>query len=164
MVSVIATICESLSFVHASDFLPMLIYVTLLANPKNLHANVLYSIIPFNHIELTPLEYRYIQRFRAPSRFRGEPAYFLTNVASALVFLENLRPNQLSIDPILFAKYVKQYERAYSNLLSYRRLKENEQADLACKSAVPITPERSQSKELLMLFDNEDGKFVCLCL
>ena len=55
MVSVIATICESLSFVHASDFLPMLIYVTLLANPKNLHANVLYSILPFNHIELTPL-------------------------------------------------------------------------------------------------------------
>jgi len=65
---------------------------------------------PFQPHRINPLEYRYIQRFRAPSRFRGEPAYFLTNVASALVFLENLRPNQLSIDPILFAKYVIQYE------------------------------------------------------
>jgi len=104
----------------ADDFLPVLIYVTLKANPKYLHANILY-----------------IQRFRTPSKFRGEPAYFLTNLASALVFLENLRPTQLSIDPALFA----------------RRLRESEQRDLSCKSAVSEnqTPERSLSKDLLFL-------------
>lgn len=54
----------------ADDFLPVLIYVVMLANPPRLESNL-----------------RYIARFRLESRLVSEAAYFYTNLVSATHFL-----------------------------------------------------------------------------
>ena len=54
----------------ADDFLPVLIYVVLRANPPFLESNL-----------------RYVARFRRESRLRSEAAYFYTNLVSAARFL-----------------------------------------------------------------------------
>lgn len=55
----------------ADDFLPVLVYVTLRANPPQLASNVAF-----------------ISRYRRGSRLVSEAAYFFTNLVSAATFLE----------------------------------------------------------------------------
>lgn len=55
----------------ADDFLPVLVYVLLRANPPQLASNIAY-----------------ISRFRRSTRLVSEAAYFFTNVVSAATFLE----------------------------------------------------------------------------
>lgn len=74
----------------ADDFLPVLIYVLLKANPPQLLANV-----------------EYIQRYRHPSRLVGEAAYFYTNVVSAATFLEHLEASSLTMAPEEFEASLK---------------------------------------------------------
>ncbi|XP_044475232.1 vacuolar protein sorting-associated protein 9A-like isoform X2 [Mangifera indica] len=64
----------------ADEFLPVLIYVTIKANPPQLHSNLLY-----------------IQRFRSQSRLVGEAAYFFTNMLSAESFISNIDAKALSM-------------------------------------------------------------------
>ncbi|XP_044512194.1 vacuolar protein sorting-associated protein 9A-like [Mangifera indica] len=65
----------------ADEFLPVLIYVTIKANPPQLHSNLLY-----------------IQRFRSQSRLVGEAAYFFTNMLSAESFISNIDAHALSME------------------------------------------------------------------
>eukprot|EP01018_Ginkgo_biloba_P035530 Gb_22502 [translate_table: standard] len=65
----------------ADEFLPVLIYVTIKANPPQLHSNLLY-----------------IQRYRRQSRLVSEAAYFFTNLVSAASFIENIDAKSLSMD------------------------------------------------------------------
>ena len=63
----------------ADDFLPVLVYVTLRANPDRLESNL-----------------RYIQRFRGESRLVSEAAYFFTNLVSAVRFLGRARASDFT--------------------------------------------------------------------
>nr|GMD40283.1 vacuolar protein sorting-associated protein 9A-like [Ipomoea batatas] len=69
----------------ADDFLPVLIYVTIKANPPQLHSNLLY-----------------IQRFRHETRLVSEAAYFFTNILSAESFIRNIDAKALSMDETEF--------------------------------------------------------------
>lgn len=71
----------------ADEFLPVLIYVTIKANPPQLHSNLLY-----------------IQRYRCQSRLVGEAAYFLTNILSAESFISNIDAKSLSMEESEFEK------------------------------------------------------------
>eukprot|EP00929_Paragymnodinium_shiwhaense_P082968 TRINITY_DN44005_c0_g1_i1.p1 TRINITY_DN44005_c0_g1~~TRINITY_DN44005_c0_g1_i1.p1 ORF type:complete len:493 (-),score=108.14 TRINITY_DN44005_c0_g1_i1:185-1663(-) len=64
----------------ADDFLPLLIFAVVRANPRHLHSNL-----------------EFIAHFRHPSRLRGEPAYFLTNLQSAVAFIQNATPKDLDV-------------------------------------------------------------------
>ncbi|BDA40541.1 probable vacuolar protein sorting-associated protein 9A at N-terminal half [Coccomyxa sp. Obi] len=66
----------------ADDFLPVLIYVVIHANPPQLASNL-----------------EYIQRFRMVSRMASESAYFFTQLYSAASFIETVNANSLSMDP-----------------------------------------------------------------
>jgi len=63
----------------ADEFLPVLIYVTLRANPERLESNL-----------------KYIQRFRGESRLISEAAYFFTNLVSAVRFLSRARASDFT--------------------------------------------------------------------
>ncbi|KAL0736257.1 hypothetical protein Bca4012_012467 [Brassica carinata] len=65
----------------ADEFLPVLIYVTIKANPPQFHSNLLY-----------------IQRYRRQSKLVGEAAYFFTNLLSAESFISNIDAKSLSMD------------------------------------------------------------------
>ncbi|XP_073135210.1 vacuolar protein sorting-associated protein 9A-like [Henckelia pumila] len=67
----------------ADEFLPVLIYVTIKANPPQLHSNL-----------------SYIQRFRRQTRLVSEAAYFFTNMLSVESFVMNLDAKALSMDEI----------------------------------------------------------------
>ncbi|KAJ6848297.1 vacuolar protein sorting-associated protein 9A-like [Iris pallida] len=81
----------------ADDFLPVLIYVVIKANPPRLHSNLLY-----------------IQRYRRQSRLVSETAYFFTNILSAESFIWNIDAESLSMDELEFQKKM---ESAKAHLL-----------------------------------------------
>ncbi|KAL0040776.1 hypothetical protein WJX79_005242 [Trebouxia sp. C0005] len=65
----------------ADDFLPVLIYVVIHANPPQLASNL-----------------EYIQRFRMHSRMVSESAYFFTQLYSAASFIETINSSSLTMD------------------------------------------------------------------
>ncbi|CAJ2644287.1 unnamed protein product [Trifolium pratense] len=84
----------------ADEFLPVLIYVTLKANPPQLHSNLLY-----------------IQRFRRQSRLVGEASYYFTNMLSAESFISNIDAKAISIDETEFERNME-FARALLSGLS----------------------------------------------
>eukprot|EP00419_Tripos_fusus_P024248 CAMPEP_0172699982 /NCGR_PEP_ID=MMETSP1074-20121228/30582_1 /TAXON_ID=2916 /ORGANISM="Ceratium fusus, Strain PA161109" /LENGTH=535 /DNA_ID=CAMNT_0013521281 /DNA_START=62 /DNA_END=1666 /DNA_ORIENTATION=+ len=64
----------------ADDFLPLLIFLLIRANPPRLHSNA-----------------EYIATFRHPSRLVGEDAYFVTTLLSAKEFLVSARPDAFEV-------------------------------------------------------------------
>eukprot|EP00232_Nephroselmis_pyriformis_P016752 CAMPEP_0182878542 /NCGR_PEP_ID=MMETSP0034_2-20130328/15419_1 /TAXON_ID=156128 /ORGANISM="Nephroselmis pyriformis, Strain CCMP717" /LENGTH=304 /DNA_ID=CAMNT_0025011431 /DNA_START=96 /DNA_END=1007 /DNA_ORIENTATION=+ len=76
----------------ADAFLPVLIYVTIKANPPNLAANL-----------------KYIERYRAESRLVSEAAYFFTNLVSAASFIETMDATSCAphLDPELFVRHMR---------------------------------------------------------
>ncbi|KFK39302.1 hypothetical protein AALP_AA3G227000 [Arabis alpina] len=89
----------------ADEFLPVLIYVTIKANPPQLHSNLLY-----------------IQRYRRESKLVGEAAYFFTNLLSAESFISNIDAKSLSMDEAEFEKNMEFAQARTSGLgsLSYQ--------------------------------------------
>ncbi|XP_004300426.1 PREDICTED: vacuolar protein sorting-associated protein 9A-like [Fragaria vesca subsp. vesca] len=83
----------------ADEFLPVLIYVTLKANPPQLHSNLLY-----------------IQRYRRQSRLVAEAAYFFTNMLSVESFISNMDANALSMDETEFEKNMESAQAILSGL------------------------------------------------
>ncbi|KAF8377002.1 hypothetical protein HHK36_030374 [Tetracentron sinense] len=83
----------------ADEFLPVLIYVTIKANPPQLHSNLLY-----------------IQRYRHQSRLVSEAAYFFTNMLSAESFISNIDAKSLSMDDTEFEKNMESARALLSRL------------------------------------------------
>ncbi|KAJ4732436.1 Vacuolar protein sorting-associated protein 9A [Rhynchospora pubera] len=81
----------------ADEFLPVLIYVTIKANPPQLHSNL-----------------QYIQRFRRRTRLVSESAYYFTNILSAESFVWNIDGEALSMDE---ADFQRKMEAAREHLL-----------------------------------------------
>ncbi|XP_065006602.1 vacuolar protein sorting-associated protein 9A-like [Musa acuminata AAA Group] len=81
----------------ADEFLPVLIYVTIKANPPQLHSNLLY-----------------IQRYRCQSRLVSEAAYFFTNILSAESFIWNIDAQALSMEE---AEFQKKMQSARAHLM-----------------------------------------------
>lgn len=75
----------------ADDFLPLLIYSLLQANPPNLISNL-----------------EYVATFRHPDRMIGEEAYFFTALSSAMEFVKDVGPDRLSIGKEEFDRNVKE--------------------------------------------------------
>ncbi|XP_021300005.1 vacuolar protein sorting-associated protein 9A-like isoform X3 [Herrania umbratica] len=69
----------------ADDFLPVLIYVTIKANPPQLHSNL-----------------KFIQLYRRQSKLISEAAYYHTNLVSAKSFIVELNAKSLSIEETEF--------------------------------------------------------------
>ncbi|KAB1205413.1 Vacuolar protein sorting-associated protein 9A [Morella rubra] len=95
-----ASLASNVNPPGADEFLPVLIYVTIKANPPQLHSNLLY-----------------IQRYRHQSRLVAEPAYFFTNMLSAESFISNIDANALSMEGTEFEKNMES-ARALLSVLS----------------------------------------------
>ncbi|XWS21572.1 hypothetical protein CRYUN_Cryun30bG0065800 [Craigia yunnanensis] len=83
----------------ADEFLPVLIYVTIKANPPQLHSNLLY-----------------IQCYRRQSRLVAEAAYFFTNMLSAESFISNIDAKALSMEETEFEKNMESARALVSGL------------------------------------------------
>lgn len=96
-----ASIASNENTPGADEFLPVLIYVTIKANPPQLHSNLLY-----------------IQRYRRESKLVSEAAYFFTNILSAESFISNIDAKSLSMDEAEFEKNMESARARISGLSS----------------------------------------------
>ncbi|CAA7405940.1 unnamed protein product [Spirodela intermedia] len=96
-----ASIASSDNPPGADEFLPVLIYVTIKANPPQLHSNLLY-----------------IQRYRRQSRLVSESAYFFTNILSAESFIWNIDANSLSMEDDEYQRCMESARAVLSGLTS----------------------------------------------
>ncbi|KAF3115688.1 hypothetical protein TWF706_005799 [Orbilia oligospora] len=78
----------------ADDFVPLLIYVVLRANPEHLVSNI-----------------QYILRFRNPDKLGGEAGYYLSSLSGAIQFIEGLDRSSLTIEDEEFEKNVEEAVR-----------------------------------------------------
>lgn len=85
----------------ADEFLPVLIFVTLKANPPQLHSNL-----------------QYIQRYRRQTRLVSETAYYFTNMLSAVSFILDIDAKSLSMDATEFEKNMESAKMVLSGLAS----------------------------------------------
>lgn len=74
----------------ADEFLPILIYITIKANPPRLHSNL-----------------KFVQLFRRETKLVSEVEYYLTNLISAKMFIINVNGNSLSMEESEFQEHME---------------------------------------------------------
>ncbi|KAL9432264.1 hypothetical protein AB3S75_027309 [Citrus x aurantiifolia] len=82
-----ASISENVELGGADDFLPVLIYIIIKANPPQLHSNI-----------------KFIQLYRRQAMLVSEAAYYFTNLVSAKTFILDLNAKSLSMEETEFEK------------------------------------------------------------
>ncbi|TKY49870.1 Vacuolar protein sorting-associated protein 9A [Spatholobus suberectus] len=99
----------------ADDFLPVLIYVTIKANPPRLHSNL-----------------NFIKSYRRQAKLISEAEYYFTNLVSAKTFIVDLNAKSLSMDEIKFeesmqaAKLAEKVTRESSSTCQMSQQEKNE--------------------------------------
>ncbi|KAK6530182.1 hypothetical protein TWF694_003550 [Orbilia ellipsospora] len=83
----------------ADDFVPLLIYVVLRANPEHLVSNI-----------------QYILRFRNPDKLGGEAGYYLSSLSGAIQFIEGLDRSSLTINDEEFERNVEEAVRRIAEI------------------------------------------------
>ncbi|CAI8595793.1 unnamed protein product [Vicia faba] len=79
----------------ADDFLPVLIYVTIKANPPMLHSNL-----------------KFTKLYRRQTKLISEAEYYFTNLVSAKTFIIDLNSKSLSMDEIKFEECMQEAKLA----------------------------------------------------
>lgn len=74
----------------ADEFLPILIYITIKANPPQLHSNL-----------------KFVQLFRRETKLISEVEYYLTNLISAKMFIIDVNARSLSMEESEFQKHME---------------------------------------------------------
>lgn len=95
----------------ADDFLPLLIFVVIAANPPRLHSNV-----------------EFVAAFRHPSRLVAEDAYFLTALQSAVAFVNDAGAKALEVSEEDFKRLCAESLTARGHITSPTSASENEAA------------------------------------
>uniref|UniRef100_A0A0A9BK52 VPS9 domain-containing protein n=1 Tax=Arundo donax TaxID=35708 RepID=A0A0A9BK52_ARUDO len=113
----------------ADEFLPVLIYVTIKANPPQLHSNLLY-----------------IQRYRRQTRLVSEAQYSFTNILSAESFIWNIDGEALSMNELDFQRKM---DWARERLLGLSTDSENQDN----QSNLYVQERRSQNLKANMNYD-----------
>ncbi|KAJ0266049.1 VPS9 domain-containing protein [Hirschfeldia incana] len=116
----------------ADEFLPVLIYVTIKANPPQFHSNLLY-----------------IQRYRRQSKLVGEAAYFFTNLLSAESFISNIDAKSLSMDEADFEMKMESARARLSGLGS-----QTYQTD---QGAAPLPRDEPKGQNTLLQSQSSDS-------
>ncbi|XP_048598420.1 vacuolar protein sorting-associated protein 9A isoform X1 [Brassica napus] len=116
----------------ADEFLPVLIYVTIKANPPQFHSNLLY-----------------IQRYRRQSKLVGEASYFFTNLLSAESFISNIDAKSLSMDEADFENKMESARARLSGLGSQSYQTDHGAAPTAHNPKRDTTLLQSQSSDSL---------------
>jgi len=113
----------------ADEFLPLLNYVVLKANPAQLHSNI-----------------QFILRFRAPNKMITEAGYYFTHLESTISWLEHVEASKLTIDPDTFHTLLKQaQDAALAKSLQQQQQKAQAAAAAAAGSTTTTTTTSSSS-------------------
>lgn len=123
----------------ADDFLPVLIYVTIKANPPQLHSNLLY-----------------IQQYRRQSRLVSEAAYFFTNLVSAESFIKNMDAKSLSMDEKEFEKSMQTAKLLLNGTTSHVNYPANHSSAEAVQFMLESTIPKMQVHKLHQKEGNEE--------
>eukprot|EP00747_Dinoflagellata_sp_TGD_P166511 gnl/TRDRNA2_/TRDRNA2_189395_c0_seq1.p1 gnl/TRDRNA2_/TRDRNA2_189395_c0~~gnl/TRDRNA2_/TRDRNA2_189395_c0_seq1.p1 ORF type:complete len:465 (-),score=121.03 gnl/TRDRNA2_/TRDRNA2_189395_c0_seq1:81-1328(-) len=121
----------------ADDFLPLLIYAVLKANPPRLHTNI-----------------EFVAAFRHPSRLVAEDAYFLTALSSAVEFVKEAGPKVLDVSEEEYDKLVTASAEAFEQELAAAAAaaeaaaKERAEAEAAAAEAEKREAEANASADL----------------
>ncbi|XP_054798818.1 vacuolar protein sorting-associated protein 9A-like isoform X2 [Prosopis cineraria] len=142
-----ASIASNANPPGADEFLPVLIYVTIKANPPQLHSNLLY-----------------IQRFRRQSRLVAEAAYFFTNMLSAESFIRNIDAKAVSMDEAEFERNMESARAVLSGLstdlqdqprLPFQNSGDHSRTEPFKESASQTKPSESKSENKKVTFEDQ---------
>lgn len=130
----------------ADDFLPILIYIVLKANPPHICSNI-----------------KFISSYRNPSKLSiSELGYYFTQLESGVSFIEQLDATRLSIDPAEYDRLFSSTEHNEPTTATMTPLSDNHRAysDDSIDDAMPATRMPSSSALSLPLSSNSYNKFL----
>ncbi|KAK1441465.1 hypothetical protein QVD17_07374 [Tagetes erecta] len=126
----------------ADDFFPVLIYVTLKANPPQFHSNLMY-----------------IQRYRNKSRLVGEAAYVFTNMLSAESFILNIDAKALSMSETEFVKNMELAQIVCENLESQSSQSSQSESESKLKELASVSVLENKGATMLVTDEKVSEKF-----
>lgn len=121
----------------ADEFLPVLIYVTIKANPPQLHSNLVY-----------------IQRYRRQTRLVSEAAYFFTNILSAESFVNSINGESLSLEETDFQNKMESARTQLLGLSTNTEEKKNKITENFKENTIDVS--KSQVEAPYVYNENKD--------